>query len=146
MSPDTRDDPRNDSARGESPAVLIAEDDVLVRMGISDFMRMQGFTVLEAATIVEAKSLVLAGAPVDLVFSDINLGQPHDGIELALWIEARRPELPIVMTSAGSDVYRTAALACASVRRFLRKPYDYTEVEALLRALIETPRKSAGCK
>src|ERR1700759_156180 len=79
--------------------ILVVEDEVLVRMNIADHLREQGFIVLEAATADEARSVLLAGVQIDLVFSDIMMPGPLDGAGLADWLVAHNPDVPIILAS-----------------------------------------------
>lgn len=144
MSPAPEDETENGVEEDNKPVILVAEDDVMIRMGISDHLRNVGFVVVEAANADEARVLLATGTPVEAVFSDIYMRGPRDGVELALWIELHHPDIPILMTSGVSDAYRAAALACKAVRGFLVKPYDYTEVETFLRSLVSARRGSAS--
>jgi len=144
MCPERDEDVENGSPVGDRPVILVAEDDVLIRMGISDYLRNAGFAVLEAADAEEARVLLATGAPVEAVFSDIYMQGPRDGVELALWLELHHPDLPVLLTSGVADAYREAAEACANVHGFVVKPYDYSEVEGLLRSLVIGRKNSAS--
>jgi CheY-like chemotaxis protein len=117
------------------PVVLVAEDEPLIRMAIAEHLQGCGFTVLEAATADQAESILKSGALVDVVFSDINMPRDHDGILLARWIEKHYPDVPVVLTSGAAEAYAAAVSACASVRHFMTKPYDFSDLEAKLRVL-----------
>src|SRR5690349_22079991 len=67
------------------PTVLVVEDDVLLRLATADHLRDAGLSVAEAATGEEAQA-VLDAVAIDLVFTDINMGDGIDGIALARWV------------------------------------------------------------
>ena len=80
------------------PLVLILEDDVLLRAGMARSLgRLPGVEVVEAATVREAIALV-EGLDVDLVLSDLQLG---DGTALELLPRLVRPRgpIPVVLIS-----------------------------------------------
>jgi len=138
MSPERNNDADKFSEPGRGPVILVVEDDVMVRMGISDHLRSSGYIVLEAGSADEARALFHVGWPVDAVFSDVRLPDTRDGIELALWVGLNYPDVPVVLTSAYDGAVRAAAMACRNVYEFLSKPYDFAKVDALLRQLLET--------
>lgn len=113
---------------------MIAEDDVIIRMGIADFLRDRGFNVLEAASLAEAQALFMSQAPIEGVFSDINMSTRNDGIELARWLEAHYPDVPVILTSGVAEAYAAPASSCQNVRQIITKPYDFGEIELKLRA------------
>jgi two-component system, response regulator PdtaR len=81
--------------------ILVVEDEVLLRMFIADELRSAGYNVLEAFDAGEALDL-LSFRPVQLLFSDIRMPGPMNGIELARAIRSRYPEIKVVLTSAES--------------------------------------------
>jgi CheY-like chemotaxis protein len=68
--------PAHQTAR---PRILLVEDEVLVRVTVSDLLREAGFTVIEAATADIAWRFLEASEPVDLVFSDVESPGSLDG-------------------------------------------------------------------
>ncbi len=84
---------------GQPSVILVVEDEDLVRQSTADFLRMSDFGVVEAPTADAAIELLTAGAAVDLVFSDVRMPGRHNGFELADWINAHHPALPVLLTS-----------------------------------------------
>lgn len=114
--------------------ILIVEDHFATRWSAAEYLRRQGYKVLEAVNVTEALGLATAGTRIDAVFSDVNLGEEQGGHELAHWFGRHRPSIPVLLTSAGDD---HGASPTSKLRSFVRKPYDLTEVELLLRSMIE---------
>jgi DNA-binding NtrC family response regulator len=135
MRPERNDD-LNPSPASQKPAVLLVEDEVFIRLALADHLRECGFTVLEAASVDEAKAFFTEGMAIDLVFSDIKLLGPSDGIELAVWIGSHFPEVPVILTSGVQSALRAAEAACAHIGDFIDKPYEPVAVEQRIRALI----------
>lgn len=69
-----------------------------------------------------------------MVFSDVELGEEQGDHELAQWFGKHRPSIPVLLTS-GAD--NPGSPPMGDLRSFLRKPYDLTEVEQLLRSMSE---------
>jgi CheY-like chemotaxis protein len=83
-----------------APAILIVEDEVLLRMAISDYLQECGFKIYEAGTASEAIEMIESGRfAIDLVFSDIRMPGELDGFGLAQWVRKNRPGLPVILTS-----------------------------------------------
>jgi two-component system, response regulator PdtaR len=53
--------------------VLVVEDEVFVRLDVSEARRAAEFEVIEAKSADDAVSLIEAGEPVDVMFTDIQL-------------------------------------------------------------------------
>jgi len=113
------------------PAILVVEDELLIRICAASCLAEAGFTVIEAADAEEAMEAFDARGDVALLFSDVNMRGPLDGIELAWWVRRRRPELPVIVTSGSAT---PAEVQMPSGGRFLAKPYI---PEALPRVVAE---------
>ena len=112
----------DDSAAGiRAPpeTILFVEDDALVRMDMAEFLRECGYRVHEAADADEAIAELQSKFAVDLVFTDINLGEGMDGLELAAWTLNNRPGVKVLVTTGASRV----DLPPEIVEPLLAKPY-----------------------
>ncbi len=114
------------------PAVLVVEDEILIRSAVAEFLRDAGYRVIEAANAAEAVALFASGTPVDLVFSDINMPGAMDGVGLASWVAGHHPNVRIILTSARSFAQRAGEIGVA----FLAKPYRLTEAANSIEALL----------
>jgi CheY-like chemotaxis protein len=88
-------------------------------MDMAEFLRECGYRVHEAANASEAIEALQSKFAVDLVFTDINLPEGMNGLELAEWIFNNRPGVKVVVTSGGApgtEIPRT-------VEPLLVKPY-----------------------
>jgi CheY-like chemotaxis protein len=112
------------------PAVLVVEDDALLRLGTAEFLRAAGFEVLEAASADDALAILETDAGVALVFSDVQMPGAIDGADLARWIGRECPGVQVVLTSG---VFRAGELDGLGDVPFLAKPYDLTELERRIR-------------
>ncbi len=112
----------DDSAAGiRAPpeTILFVEDDALVRMDMAEFLRECGYRVHEAADASEAIEALQSKFAVDLVFTDINLGEGMNGLELAAWTLNNRPGVKVLVTTGASRV----DLPPDIVESLLAKPY-----------------------
>lgn len=116
----------------ERPSILIAEDEVLVRGVVADYLRDAGFRLIEATNAAEAVEVLQSDEPVDLVFTDIAMPGIMNGVMLARWIYLHRPDVRVVLASGSPE----SARALPNERLFL-KPYDLGEVAAYIRDALE---------
>ena len=89
--------------------ILIADEDVIVRFGIAEYLRECGLTVLEAATSQEAKAILQAFDDIDVLISDPQFAGPESGFALVQWTRRNRPSVRIVL-EASLDGKAAAAL------------------------------------
>jgi CheY-like chemotaxis protein len=124
--------PSNTSSRPGSlramPTILVVEDEVLVRLWVTDELRANGFTVLEAANGDEALQVLNSPVEVDLVFTDIRMPGRLDGVALAQWLREERPGLKVIIASSN--------LAAPSADAFVLKPYSMLSVLQKIKELL----------
>jgi CheY-like chemotaxis protein len=116
------------------PAILLVEDDVLLRLSVCDHLRDAGFTVHEAASGDEAKAVLGAGVEVDLVFSDVQMPGETDGVALAAWTRSNFPNILIVLTSGAAVGLEQSA--SGKTEGVVPKPYDHEALIGRLQALL----------
>jgi DNA-binding NtrC family response regulator len=116
--------------------VLVVDDEVLLRLSIADCLREEGFVVIEAVSADEAVAILETTMPVDIVLTDVIMPGRMDGVGLARFVEAHRPETRVILTS-GTLV---AAPPGCRLDGFFLKPYDHAGVVRHVRALL----KNAG--
>src|SRR5262245_60097618 len=116
-----------------TPAILVVEDEVLIRLVISAYLQECGFHVYEAGNSLEAiRILESTHTPIDLVFSDVAMPGEIDGFGLAQWVRSHRPGLPVILTSGDANKSAAAKELCEN-EPFLSKPYDLEQVVARIR-------------
>jgi len=122
--------------------VLVVEDEVYVRMIISEYLRGCGYKVIEAANADEALIVLQAhDIPVDVVFSDIEMPGSMDGFALAQWVRTHRPGLEVMLAGSVKRAVSAATELCDEGT--LPKPYEPQIVSDRIRRLIaaRTARK-----
>ena len=107
------------SAPGEEPIsrsgalrVIVADDDVLLREGLSSLLGRSGFDVVgQAGNATEALALVRAENP-DLLVIDIRMPPTNttEGLDVAGVIRGELPEIGILVLSAHVDVEHAVEL------------------------------------
>jgi CheY-like chemotaxis protein len=127
----------------EPLTVLLAEDEVLLRMVISDHLRDSGFNVLECANGQEARKVLAAVGRVDVVVSDVHMQTPAEGLELAAWLSENHPSIPVILASGSPSVAAEQTWkALPNVTDFVPKPYEVERIERLARARAATRDES----
>lgn len=121
----------------ETHTILVAEDEVLVRVTIADYLRECGFQVVEAGSADEALIILNSEVPVDLVFSDVQMPGTMTGFGLAQWIRQHRPDLKVILTSGWSDAAAEAGDLCDD-GPLLAKPYDHILLVERIKRLLGT--------
>lgn len=117
----------------KEPAVLLVEDEPLLGELMTEALTDQGFEVHAAPDASDALRYLLSGAEVDVLFTDIDLGEGMDGAALAQLAREMRPKLPIVYTSGRRAPSEIATVPGAA---FLPKPYSLEDVRVTLGQLI----------
>jgi two-component system cell cycle sensor histidine kinase/response regulator CckA len=115
--------------------ILIAEDEPTILALAEGFVAAQGHSTLTAHNGIEALALIEAEAPIDLLFTDLNLGMPPDGFDLARTARERRPELKVLYTSGQAMTDGMQALMVEG-GVFLPKPYTPEELMASINGLV----------
>ena len=111
------------------PAVLIVDDEPLIRMAAADTVADAGVASFEAADGAEALGLLEEHPEIALVVTDIEM-PGMDGVTLARRACTLRPELGIIVTSARGEVSRPDLPGGGA---FLAKPYGTRQLLALIR-------------
>jgi CheY-like chemotaxis protein len=114
----------------KAPAVLIVEDEPLVRMGAVNLIEDAGFEVIEAANADEAMRILGSRSDVRVVFTDIHMPGSMDGLKLAHAVRNRWPPIKIIVTSGRSQV---SEQELPEGGRFFAKPYEATQITDTMR-------------
>lgn len=121
-------------------AVLVVEDEFLVRMLAVDVLLEAGFEVIEACSGNEALKLVHDRDDLSALFTDIEFTDSIDGLELAHAARGVRPWLPIIIVS-GRVAPTPAELPHGA--RFMGKPYQLPTVIGTIVELIGAGRAAS---
>jgi PAS domain S-box-containing protein len=120
---------QSDAPEG-SGTVLLVEDNPDVAAASSDFLEQLGYAVRWVSSAEEALE-ALENNGIDLVFSDIVMPGKMDGLGLARTIQAKRPSLPILLTTGYRDARRVARLDFP----LLRKPFQIHDLSEAISKL-----------
>jgi PAS domain S-box-containing protein len=118
-------------ADGGAATILVADDDMLVRMGTVAMLEDLGHTVLEAASGWEALETLRERADIDLLVTDYAM-PGMTGVALARAARELRPGLPVLLATGYAELPEGVPLDLPR----LGKPYRQAELAALLAKLL----------
>jgi two-component system cell cycle sensor histidine kinase/response regulator CckA len=119
--------------------VLVAEDEDALREMVVQVLRIQGYTVLEAASGRQALELwERAGHPVDLLLTDIVMPGGIMGSELAESLLAKSPRLKVIYTSGYSPGMAWQDVSLLNGHNFLPKPYSIDKLAQFVRECLDS--------
>lgn len=113
--------------------VLVAEDEELVRLVITEALRDAGLEVMEAEHAEAALSVLEQhAARIHVLFTDIQMPGSIDGLALAHHTSKNWPRIALLITSARPHPDRAKF---PEKSRFLAKPYRHSHVVRNIREL-----------
>jgi len=118
--------------------ILVAEDEDALREMVVNVLRIQGYTVLEAASGVEALEIWhKANRPIDMLLTDMVMPGGIMGRELAKCLLGQAPRLKVIYTSGYSPGMEGQDAALFKSRNFLPKPYSIDKLAQFVRECLD---------
>jgi CheY-like chemotaxis protein len=114
--------------------ILVVEDEILIRLLITDTLREAGYQVVEASTGDEAIRIVDSAQRIDLLVTDVRMPGSVDGVQLSEYWKLRYPARPVIVASGHLDPG-----AARAADEFLTKPYTDERLLALVEKHIGGP-------
>jgi two-component system cell cycle sensor histidine kinase/response regulator CckA len=131
--------------RGGHETVLVAEDEADLRQMVVEVLRIQGYTVLEAASGRDAIEVwEQANRPIDLLLTDMVMPGGIMGSELAERLSMRCPRLKVIYTSGYSPGMAGKDASLLKQPTFLPKPYSIGKLAQFVRECLDAPAKHNG--
>ncbi len=121
--------------------ILLVEDEALLRGLIAQFLRTEGFEVVECGDGGEGIERFASGGEFDLVLLDLDL-PVYPGVEVCRQIRWMQPDQAVIICSAAILDGHVTALSALGVDQFLSKPYHPGEL--LSRISLELDRAAHG--
>jgi len=123
------------------PTIIVADDDMTIRLVVSEALRQEGWIVLEAEDIPELKRLVLGGQG-NVVISDVIMPSGSGLDAMPELIEAR-PELPFIIMSAQNTLSTAMAATGKGAYEYLPKPFDIDELVSTVKKALKERSSSS---
>jgi CheY-like chemotaxis protein len=114
-------------------AILIVEDDAMVRKYVVTQVQSLGYRTLAAGNASEALTIINRGEEIDLLFTDVMMPGPVNGLQLAIEALNRRPSLKVLYTSgyAANALVHDRHLDADAL--LLAKPYRKVDLARMIR-------------
>ena len=120
-------------APGGTIVVLVVEDEVLVRSLAVDFFAEMGFDVVDAPDAdIAIRILRIEAARVRVLFTDVQMPGPMDGLMLAHHARRNWPWIGLVVTSG---LLAGGLEQLPADTRFFRKPYELAAIADHIRGI-----------
>jgi CheY-like chemotaxis protein len=85
-------------------AVLVVEDEAILRLHAIDLVEEAGFSAIEAKNADEAIVILESRSDITLLLTDVNMPGSMDGVKLAHAVRNRWPPVKIVVVSGHRQV------------------------------------------
>ncbi len=107
------------------PRVLIVDDDMVIRLSMSDYLEEAGFTILEAAGGRDGLEVFKTEA-VDLIILDVMMPD-MDGFAVCQQIRSTSigKHVPVLMVTGNDDVDSVTQAFEVGATDFTTKPFNY---------------------
>jgi two-component system, response regulator PdtaR len=122
-----------ESPSSDKPVILVVEDDDLLRICASDLLEDNGYAVVEAANAEAALEVLRTRSDVRVLFTDIQMPGPMDGMDLTREVHRRWPNVLLVVTSGR---LRPKQEEIPDDGRFISKPYAEAELVGQVESLL----------
>lgn len=121
--------------------ILIVDDDITLRTGLSRYLQNRGYSVLDASSGVEALAVVEKSTP-DLIVSDVMMPE-MDGLEFCRRLRATRSGqlIPFIFLSSRSEVDDRVEGHQMGADDYLIKPFEPKELVAKIESQLERSRR-----
>ncbi len=103
--------------------ILLVEDDLEVREATESLLQEEGAAVVSVDAAEPALALLGGTTPLDLVISDVVLGGPLSGIDVAEAARRRRPAVPVLLATGYAAPAETLGRRLPTDVPLLLKPF-----------------------
>jgi CheY-like chemotaxis protein len=114
-------------------AILIVEDDALLRNCVVTQAQSLGYRTLAAGNASEALAIIDSGEKIDLLFTDVVMPGTVNGRQLAIEALNRRPSLKVLYTSGYAKDAMTHDGRLDADVLLLAKPYRKVDLARMIR-------------
>jgi PAS domain S-box-containing protein len=135
---------RTASVRGGTETILLVEDETMLREIVADVLAQQGYQVLQAVSAVEALQIWdKQDGRIDFLLTDMIMPEGMGGMDLAIQLRQRKPELKILFMSGYSSEFMSGTLKLEG-SGFLAKPFQPSKLVQAIRHVLDGPSPHAS--
>jgi DNA-binding NtrC family response regulator len=121
---------QNDN-KDSRPAILIVDDELLIRDLLFDFFTSQGYDIHLAENGIKAREML---SLIDFKIALIDLKMPEmDGVELTALLRKQKPQVPVIIMTA----YPSMNSAIESIRNgvfdYIVKPFKIADLYEIIK-------------
>ena len=123
-----------------SVKILVTEDDAFLRDGLCEMLKKEGYNVVTAGTIDDAKECFLK-EHFNLVILDVMLPDGN-GFDMCAFIRSKNENVPILFLTACDDEVQVVRGLDAGADDYVTKPFKLLELLSRIRALLRRSKAS----
>lgn len=101
-------------------SVLVVEDEILIRLALTELLEDEGFRVYEASNVLEAVAILGQVDSIDAVITDVDMPGALNGFDLMRLVSTCYSRSLVIVTSGA---HRPSAADLAAGCHFVEKPY-----------------------
>jgi two-component system, cell cycle sensor histidine kinase and response regulator CckA len=126
-----------------SETILLVEDEAAVRHATAEFLRLQGYNVIEARDGLDALPLAQEHSPIHLVVTDVVMPRMSGGA-LAKEVARLYPDTQFLFVSgyAGKTILDHKVVDLKT--NFMQKPYSLKQLSSKIRAALNSAKLARG--
>jgi len=118
-------------------SILIVDDEIHVRDGLSEILQQEGFYVETAKDGNQAISISI-NKQFDLMISDIKMPE-MDGLQLLNEIQKVNPQIRVIMVTAFGDVQTYLKSMKLGAHEYINKPIRIQELKRVISTIMQHP-------
>ncbi|MCH4898058.1 ATP-binding protein [Pseudomonas sp. B707] len=128
----------NHQQAGGHETILVVEDNEAVRTSAVELLREEGYRVLTAANGDAAMQMLMEGARVDLIFTDVVMPGLIKSSDLAAWAKVQMPPVAVLFTSGHTRDIISRNHQLSPDTHLLGKPYGPEALLQMIRSVLST--------
>ncbi len=124
----------------QATAILIVEDDEASRLGLFEFIKLEGYAVFEADSVSAALNILNSNNNIDIIITDLKL---PDGTGLDLLRNIKEDKIQsseVVITTGFSSVKSAVEAIKLGAYDYITKPINLDELGLIIKRIISNKR------
>jgi PAS domain S-box-containing protein len=124
------------SATQASESVLLVDDEMAIRLLVSEVLEEQGYTILEAEDGPSGLRILDSNARIDLLITDVGLPGGLNGRQVADAARARRPGLKVLFITGYADNAVVGGGRLEPGMQIMTKPFAMSTLATRVRSML----------